>query len=190
MIYKFLYIVWDTIPPHILGSRRLVPGYNWGGDMRNLVISCGVAALVVLTGKSEARVPARYALAGPLTVVPLVKTQVGLASWYGAESGGKTASGEEFDMNQLTAAHRSLPLNSKIKVTNLRNGRAVILRVNDRGPNVAGRVLDVSRAAAERLGFVGSGKTPVRVAMMRYPKGYIAQPQSKLPLPSCLSTGR
>ncbi|HEY6292797.1 MAG TPA: septal ring lytic transglycosylase RlpA family protein [Terriglobia bacterium] len=153
--------------------------------MRNLIMGCAVAALVALSVKTEARVPARYEFAGPVNLVPLVRTEVGLASWYGSESDGKTASGETYDINALTAAHRSLPLNSKIKVTNLKNGRAVILRVNDRGPNVYGRLLDVSKAAAERLGFIGSGKAPVRVTMVRYPKGYVAQPDSNVLLASC-----
>jgi len=155
--------------------------------MRNVVMGCAVAALVVLSGKTEARVPSRYKLSGPVNVVPLIRTEVGLASWYGSESNGKTATGEDYDMNGLTAAHRSLPLNCKIKVTNLINGRAVILRVNDRGPNVYGRLLDVSRAAAERLGFIRSGKAPVRVTMVGYPKGYVAQPDPKVPLTPCVS---
>jgi rare lipoprotein A len=140
--------------------------------MKNLVLGCAVAAVVALSANSEARVPARYARASPAYVTPLLKAEVGLASWYGAESPGKTANGEEYDFSQLTAAHRTLPFNSKIKVTNLRNGRAVILRVNDRGPNVAGRLLDVSRAAAERLGFIGAGMARVRITLLGYPKGY------------------
>jgi rare lipoprotein A len=144
--------------------------------MRNLVIGCAVAALVALSAKSEARVPVNHQLRESIRVVPLRHADVGLASWYGAESQGITASGETYDMSQLTAAHRTLPLQSKIKVTNLKNHRSVILRINDRGPNVAGRLLDVSRAAAERLGFIGTGKVPVRVTVLRYPKGYVAQP--------------
>jgi rare lipoprotein A len=113
--------------------------------------------------------------------VPLTWTEVGWSSWYGAESAGKTASGELYDMSKLTAAHRTLPINSRIKVTNLRNGREVTVRVNDRGPNVPGRLLDVSRAAAQKLGFIGSGHAPVRVTLVRYPKGYVAQPGSYPP---------
>lgn len=143
-------------------------------------MGCAVAALVALSAKSEARVLARYAPASPVRVVPLVWTEIGLASWYGAESQGVTASGELYDLNKLTAAHRKLPLNSKIKVTNLHNGRSVTVRVNDRGPNVAGRLLDVSRAAAERLGFLESGKVPVRVTLVSYPKGYVAPPETRL----------
>jgi len=153
--------------------------------MKNLVIGCAVAALVALSAKTEARVPARYQVHQSISWVSLNATEVGEASWYGAESAGKTASGEQYDMNQLTAAHRTLPFNARIKVTNLKNGRTVVLRVNDRGPNVVGRLLDVSRKAAELLGFDRAGKTPVRVSVLRYPKGYVAQPIPLLPIAYC-----
>jgi len=90
--------------------------------------------------------------------------QVGTASWYGDYFQGKTtASGEPYDMNDLTAAHPSLPLGTRIRVTNLRNGRAVILRVNDRGPVVDGRIIDVSYGAAQILGMGGTGIQRVRL---------------------------
>ena len=90
--------------------------------------------------------------------------QVGTASWYGSYFDGKeTASGEPFDMYDLTAAHPTLPLGTMVKVTNLRNGRAVVVRVNDRGPYVNNRVIDVSRAAARYLGFETRGTARVRV---------------------------
>lgn len=89
---------------------------------------------------------------------------VGMASFYGREHhGGPTASGERFDMRAMTAAHRTAPMGSKLKVTNLRNGRTVVVRVNDRGPFVRGRIIDVSRGAAEALGFVGAGLTKVSI---------------------------
>jgi rare lipoprotein A len=153
--------------------------------MKNAAIACLATALVLLSARSEARTPERYLSIAPLRIVPTVRTEVGLATWYGAESSGKTATGEYYDMNGLTAAHRTLPLNSRIKVTNLRNGRSLTLRVNDRGPNVDGRLLDVSEAAAERLGFVNSGKVPVRVTVVRYPARYVAQPDAHLLLASC-----
>jgi rare lipoprotein A len=154
--------------------------------MRNLVMICAVAALVALSGQTEARVPAPYRLAASASFVPLTWTEVGWSSWYGSESAGKTASGEQYDSKQLTAAHRTLPFNSRIKVTNLRNGRAVVLRVNDRGPNVAGRLLDVSKTAAEKLGFLGSGRTPIRLTVLRFPKGYVAEPGSYSLVASCV----
>nr|WP_256577782.1 MULTISPECIES: septal ring lytic transglycosylase RlpA family protein [unclassified Pseudomonas] len=88
----------------------------------------------------------------------------GTASYYGARHQGKrTASGERFDQNALTAAHRRLPFGSKVLVTNLANQKTVVVRINDRGPHTRGRLIDVSRAAAEQLGMIGSGTARVRV---------------------------
>jgi rare lipoprotein A len=88
-----------------------------------------------------------------------------LASFYW--QGERTASGEPFDRSALTGAHRTLPFNSRVRVTNLGNGRSVIVRINDRGPFVEGRVIDVSDAAAEALGMRGSGVAPVRLELLR-----------------------
>jgi len=91
----------------------------------------------------------------------------GLASWYGPGfHGKKTASGEIYDQNKLTAAHKTLPLGSKARVTNLDNGNAVEVEINDRGPFVEGRVIDLSRAAAGALGIVKSGTVPVQVELI------------------------
>ena len=90
--------------------------------------------------------------------------RVGLASWYGYESSsGHTADGERFDARLATAAHTTLPIPSWLEVTNLQNGRSARLRLNDRGPFVGGRILDVSKAAALELGFYGRGTARVRV---------------------------
>ncbi|MBY0226432.1 MAG: septal ring lytic transglycosylase RlpA family protein [Hyphomicrobium sp.] len=90
--------------------------------------------------------------------------EVGIASWYGDDfHGRKTANGEIYDMRRLTAAHPTLPLPTYVYVTNLENGRTVLLRVNDRGPYVGNRVIDLSRAAAEALGTKGRGLGRVRV---------------------------
>lgn len=90
--------------------------------------------------------------------------EVGMASWYGAQHNGRpTSTGERFDMSALTAAHKTLPLPSLVEVTNRANGRRVILRVNDRGPFVDGRIIDLSRAAAEELGLLSQGVGEVRV---------------------------
>jgi rare lipoprotein A len=90
--------------------------------------------------------------------------QVGTASWYGEQFQGKpTASGEPYDMRDLTAAHPSLPLGTFVKVTNLRNGRAVVVRINDRGPVVDGRIIDLSYNAACALGFEARGLQRVRL---------------------------
>jgi rare lipoprotein A len=96
--------------------------------------------------------------------------EVGLASWYGAQHHGKrTASGEIFDMNQLTAAHRSLPFGTRLRVINRDNNQSAEVRINDRGPFVKGRILDVSYAAARRLGALGSGTFPVRLRVIALP---------------------
>jgi rare lipoprotein A len=92
----------------------------------------------------------------------------GTASWYGEEFEGRlTANGEIFDLNQLTAAHTTLPMPSIVQVTNLENGRSLQLRVNDRGPFVDGRLIDVSRRAAQLLGFERRGTTLVRVKILK-----------------------
>ncbi|MBI1622803.1 septal ring lytic transglycosylase RlpA family protein [Aquamicrobium zhengzhouense] len=85
--------------------------------------------------------------------------QCGGASWYAL--GSKTASGERMNPAAMTAAHRSLPFGSKIKVTNQRNGKSVVVRINDRGPFIKGRVIDLSRAAAAELGFIRAGHTKI-----------------------------
>ena len=90
--------------------------------------------------------------------------QVGVASWYGPKfHRRKTSNGEWFDMNYLSAAHPTMPLPSYARVTNLENGRVVVVRVNDRGPFVGTRIMDLSRAAAQRLGYLRKGKAKVKV---------------------------
>jgi rare lipoprotein A len=94
--------------------------------------------------------------------------ETGIASWYGDEFRGKrTASGEMFDAGQITAAHTTLPLGSLVEVTNLSTGRTVEVRLNDRGPFTPGRIIDLSRAAAEQLGIRGQGTASVRVRYLR-----------------------
>lgn len=88
----------------------------------------------------------------------------GTASYYGkAHHGKRTASGERFNQNALTAAHRTLPFGTRVKVTNLANGRSVIVRINDRGPFGRGRIIDVSRKAAEQLNMLRTGTARVRL---------------------------
>ena len=90
--------------------------------------------------------------------------QTGRASWYGPGFDGKpTASGEPFDQDRLTAAHRTLPLGAEVSVTNLANGRKVVVEVNDRGPFAKDRVLDLSKSAARRLGMLAEGTASVRI---------------------------
>jgi rare lipoprotein A len=99
--------------------------------------------------------------------IAAAKTQSGKASWYGSSlQGRKTASGERFNMNTYSAAHRTYAFGTKLCVENLRNGRGVTVRVNDRGPFVRGRVVDVSRKAAQSLGMIRSGTVSVRVSVV------------------------
>lgn len=93
--------------------------------------------------------------------------ETGVASWYGPNVHDKvTANGEIYDENELTAAHKTLPMPSLVRVTNLDNGRSVVVRVNDRGPFAAGRVIDMSRRGAQLLGFEGTGTAKVRVQIL------------------------
>ena len=123
----------------------------------------------------------RWSLAVTALVAPLVATtdaaigsrphsddlafvQHGEASWYGPRfHGRKTASGVRFDQNKLTAAHRNLPLGSEVTVTNLDNGQSVRVEINDRGPYINGRIIDLSKAAARELGMIHDGVVPVKV---------------------------
>ncbi len=99
-------------------------------------------------------------------------SQVGIASWYGKDFHGKTTSnGERYDMNAMTAAHKTLPLGVYVKVYNKANGREAIVRVNDRGPFVKGRIIDLSYAAAKKLGVDVAGTAPVRIDALGYSAG-------------------
>ena len=99
-------------------------------------------------------------------------TEEGLASWYGPGFyGKKTASGERFRIYKRTAAHRTLPFDTRVRVVNLTNGRSVVVRINDRGPFVQGRIIDLSRAAARALGMLRDGVVEVRIEVKRYPGG-------------------
>jgi rare lipoprotein A len=132
-------------------------------DAARLVL---LAAAVVTVGACVSHPSARTVSHGP----PAPGwTEEGVASWYGGRDGfeGKpTASGEIYDSSLLTAAHRELPLGTVVDVTNLDNERTVRVRINDRGPFVFGRVIDLSRAAAEKIGLIGPGTGPVRVTVV------------------------
>ena len=97
-----------------------------------------------------------------------VFSEEGYASWYGGKfQGRKTANGETFDTNKMTAAHKTLPFNTMVKVTNFSNGKTVIVRINDRGPFIEGRIIDLSRAAAAKIGLAGMGVAHVRVDIIQ-----------------------
>ena len=147
--------------------------------MKRLIMGCALAGLIALSAKSEARLSVSVGLS-PLAVIPEEKCHIGMASWYGQEfQGNTTANGEAYDLNGFTAAHPTLPFGTTIRITNLKNSKKILLRVNDRGPTVKHRLIDVSWAAAKRLGFVRSGTTPVRVEVVTYPKWFLSPSMSK-----------
>jgi rare lipoprotein A len=101
---------------------------------------------------------------------PSIYTEEGNASWYGAPFHGRKASnGETYDMNKLTAAHRTLPFSSIVRVTNLSNGKTTTVRITDRGPFVDNRIIDLSRAAAQEIESIGPGVVPVRIEVLSGP---------------------
>ncbi len=134
-------------------------------------------------GRTPAEILAR-AMDGLFTAMPFTKSvdpeksgrasrdgMTGIASWYGMHwQGRKTASGKRFNVSKLTAAHRSLPLNTRVRVTNTENGKSVVVLINDRGPYVRGRVIDLSTAAARELGMVKEGIVPVHIDIVSEPE--------------------
>jgi len=103
------------------------------------------------------------------TVVAVGSRYRGIASWYGPNFHGKrTSNGEIYNMYEFTAAHKTLPMNTMVKVTNLRNGRSTVVRINDRGPFVGNRIIDLSYAAAKKIGMVGTGTAPVELEVLGF----------------------
>lgn len=141
------------------------------------VLSAGLTACApssFVTEKSELVAPGRYASLGNDAVRRLTTekrgsgtklTSSGVASFYA--EGTRTASGEAFDPHALTAAHRTLPFGTRLRVTDVTTGRSVIVRVNDRGPHVPGRIVDVSYSAAQMLGIVGRGTANVKIQVVQ-----------------------
>ena len=156
-------------------------------------IAHGLALAVTVASLGAAQGPniseATPAPISPVRIRPVVRKQadttkpyqIGTASWYGDIFEGKpTASGEPYDMYGMTAAHLKLPMGSYVKVTNLHNGRSVIVRVNDRGPIVPGRIIDLSYGAAQALQFRQKGLQRVRLDVVSRPDVNIAQAKPKL----------
>lgn len=147
-------------------TRRLVQG---GQQSRATLARCLVlwcfAASVLLAGCSTTIRPSPSTSPPAAPFAPAPRARVVTASWYGAKlSGRRTSSGESFNPNELTAASRSLPIGSRVKVTNVSNGRAVVVRINDRGPFVKGRSIDLSHAAAQHIGLTRKGVGRVQIA--------------------------
>src|SRR5271163_3339553 len=137
--------------------------------------ACGFVPTPTFFGEHRTPHPT-YKVGTPYTIkgityyprVDYAYDQTGAASWYGEQFQGQyTANGEVFDLNQISAAHTTLPLPSIVEVVNLDNNRALRIRVNDRGPFAQGRIIDLSRRAAQLLGFEGAGTAMVRVRVLK-----------------------
>ena len=159
---------------------------RWGALVLSalMLVACAETQFLAATAKRVGRVaeptaPAEqtgvYKVGNPYQIggawyypaIDYEYSETGIASWYGPKFHGRyTANGERFDMNQLSAAHRTLPLPSFARVTNLENGRSLVVRVNDRGPFARGRIIDVSRRAAQLLGFEANGTARVEVTIL------------------------
>lgn len=130
--------------------------------------------LIISTGcgrRVAAHVPVSPSLP-PSPPAPVGWTETGIASWYGIPfDGRRTSSGEIFDMHALTAAHRTLPFNTWLEVTDLQSGKQVEVRINDRGPFVDGRIIDLSMGAADQLGIIRAGLAKVRLKVIKPPPG-------------------
>jgi len=138
--------------PRIAGMGR------WCWCVLCVVVTLGVEGCVTSSPRPAALTPPPQ----PRSVI-----QTGRASWYGEPHHGQlTASGERFDMHALTAAHPTLPFGTRLRVLNMDNDREVEVRINDRGPSIPGRIIDLSYAAARALGAVGAGIVPVMLTVL------------------------
>lgn len=127
------------------------------GKLSNRIATPVIVAFIALLSSCVRTVP-----------TPPPGVQTGLASWYGMDFHGKLTSNKEvYDMYDMTAAHKTLPFGTYVMVTNLNNGKSAVVRINDRGPFVKGRVIDLSYAAAKMLDLVGPGVAPVRIEVLR-----------------------
>jgi rare lipoprotein A len=156
------------------------------GDLMTRTFTIGLALAALFSSAAVAQAPAPAAKSepapaaaapapAPATPAPAAPTAApssdhkmeGLAAYYSNRlNGRKTASGQIFDQNALTAAHPTLPYGTKVKVTNTKNGKSVVVRINDRGPTQPGRVIDLSRAAAGKLGMLRAGLVPVKLEIV------------------------
>jgi rare lipoprotein A len=138
-------------------ARHIVNGANKGSRLETIAVEAAPIA------------PERVVIRGPLaeTVPPVVKgkSTYGLASYYW--QGAKTANGETFNSHDMTAAHRTLPFGTRVRVTSLETGRSVTVRINDRGPYVDGRIVDISRGAAESIGMIERGVTKIKLDVVQ-----------------------
>jgi rare lipoprotein A len=155
-----------------VGSRRVGGGLRWFAIAATAAMLAACAQPGMVTDQSASSAGHRQATAGKKTSAQVASRRApetkdssyGLASFYSYDP--QTASGEKFDKNELTAAHRTLPFGTKVRVTNVATGQSVTVRVNDRGPFVNGRVVDVSHGAADKLGITGQGVAKVKLEVV------------------------
>lgn len=149
--------------------------------MRILIIACLGVLVVTGCGRKDVDRDGNIRLRGERRVVldgqrHGDQIQSGTASWYGEPYHGRqTSNGEVYDMYQFTAAHKTLPFDTYVKVVNKNNGRTVIVRINDRGPFIKGRIIDLSRRAAEQIDMIGTGTAPVELYLEKAAAGQSAQ---------------
>ena len=147
-----------------INLRRIVHAVSRHRSQGSRVLILFLSLSLFVAGWAAAPVVTKDGMPGPSRSPIAVD---GIASYYGKEHHGKkTANGEVFDMNKLTAAHRSLPFGSIVKVTNLSNHRSIIVRINDRGPYITGRIIDLSQAAALQLDMIPVGIVRVKVEVL------------------------
>jgi len=147
--------------------RKLISNTDWKHVVLSGPLFLALCFLALVNNRQplSAPVQARSTLRLPS---PSMVTESGVASYYGFKYQGRpTASGEIFDLNQFTAAHRTLPFGTKVKVTNVANNHSVTVRINDRGPFIAGRIIDLSEAAARELEMIQSGTAEVKLEVLR-----------------------
>ena len=142
---------------------------SWSNRQCRCLLGSGLVLLLLLAGCGKRRLLVPVPGSPDLRVA---RSEIyGIASWYGDPfHGERTSSGEVYDMNAMTAAHRTLPFQTVVRVHNLDNGKRVQVRVNDRGPFVKGRIVDLSRAAAREIDMVGPGTARVRLEILRVEK--------------------
>ncbi|WP_127142592.1 septal ring lytic transglycosylase RlpA family protein [Pelagibacterium montanilacus] len=125
-------------------------------------IKSAALAVVILTGSTPLAISTTAA-----QETAVVQTLSGVASWYGGKFHGRTtANGETYNMHAMTAAHKTLPFGTQVVVTNQNNGRSVVVRINDRGPYAGGRIIDLSREAANQIGMINAGTASVKVEVL------------------------
>ncbi|MBI2956665.1 MAG: septal ring lytic transglycosylase RlpA family protein [Acidobacteria bacterium] len=148
------------------------------GQFCGRLLVVGLLVVALLAGASGCRRKKPVAKVPPPAPPAAGEAETGLASWYGHPYHGRpTSSGEIYDMNKMTAAHRTLPHQTWVRVTNLENGRTTEVRINDRGPFIEGRIIDLSRAAAEAIEMLGPGTALVRLEIIRSPSESAAAPR-------------